>query len=217
MSVAVSQASLTFEDLAARYGKMPAWRIRTAPPPGTATEEDVLRIFRAEGRLCELVDGVLLEKDVAADSSLIAGFILTVLNNFVLPRGLGFLLGEQGVLRLSIGRLRAPDVSFIRGDQTPGGAFPREPIPELDPTIAVEVLSPGNTRPEIEEKLDDYFASGTELVWIVDPVTETIRVLTGRRTETMLRAHDTLDGGTALPGFSIPVADVFAVLKLRRK
>lgn len=214
MATAASPSFLTAEDLAAKFGPIPAWRIRTDPAPGTATEADVLRLYQTEGRFCELVDGILLEKDVAADSSLIALWIGTLLNNFVRPRKLGFSLGEQGLLRLSIGRLRAPDVSFIRRDQVPGGRFPSTPIPDLYPTLAVEVLSPGNTKREMNEKLDDYFSSGCELAWLVDPASKTVRVFTARDAESILGLGDTLDGGTALPGFSVSVADIFDAVNL---
>lgn len=65
----IAEPCLTTEDLAARFGPMAAWRIRSDSPPGTATEGDVLRRYEKEGRFCELVDGILLEKDVALDSS----------------------------------------------------------------------------------------------------------------------------------------------------
>ena len=111
-------------------------------------------------------------------------------------------------------RLRAPNVSFIRRDQVPGGRFPDAPIPDLYPTLAVEVLSPGNTQREMSEKLDDYFDSGCELAWLVDPATKTVRVFTARDAETTLKAGDILDGGNVLPGFAVPVAVLFGVLDL---
>ena len=64
--MAVSTKGLTVADLLERFGPMPAGRIRTNPPPGTATEQDVIDIEEQESRLCELVDGVLVEKTVAS-------------------------------------------------------------------------------------------------------------------------------------------------------
>lgn len=57
------KAELTLADLSQRFGPIPSWRIRTTLPPGTATGVDVLRIYNDECRLCELVDGILVEKD----------------------------------------------------------------------------------------------------------------------------------------------------------
>lgn len=214
MSVALppTPTALSAEDVVARFGPIPLWRIRTTPYP--ATEEDVLRILDHEDRACELIDGILVEKDAAADSSLIGAYLLTMMNIFVLRRKIGFVLGEQGLLRLSVGRLRAPDVSFIRKDQTPDGSFPSTPVPDLYPTLAVEVLSPGNTAREMNEKLDDYFASGCELAWLVDPASKTVRVFASRGQERTLRIGDVLDGGAVLPGFSVPVGEIFGAVKL---
>ena len=52
---------MTLTELAKRFGPMPAWRIRSEPAPGTATEQDVIEVEQNENRLCELVDGVLVK------------------------------------------------------------------------------------------------------------------------------------------------------------
>lgn len=206
--------SLTAVDLAERFGPIPLWRIRTNPEPGNATEDNVIAIHERENRACELIDGILVEKDVSAIASLIAIRIAKLLSIFVDKRGLGFVLGEQGLLRLSYGQVRIPDVSFIRADQVPGGEFPTEPIADLIPTLAVEVLSPGNTEREMNEKLDEYFASGSELVWYVYPERKEVEVYTKRNDVQVPTAADTLDGGRTLPGFAVGVAELFAVTTL---
>ena len=71
--MAVSTKGLTAADLLELFGPMPAGRIRTDPPPGTATEQDVIDIEARESRLCELVDGVLVEKTVGYYESYLAG------------------------------------------------------------------------------------------------------------------------------------------------
>lgn len=96
------KAELSLIDLSLRFGPMPAWRIRTNPPPGRATEADVLRIHNEENRLCELVDGILVEKDVGYEESVIAGRLLTALNNFVIPRKLGLVTGEGGMMKIAL-------------------------------------------------------------------------------------------------------------------
>ena len=206
--------SLTAADLVERFGPIPLRRIRSEPPPGTATEEDLLQIHDKEKRCCELVDGILVEKDVSAIASLIAIRIAKLLATFVDERGLGFVLGEQALLRLMIGRVRIPDVCFIRRDQVLNGEFPTEQIADLFPTLAVEVISPGNTKREMEEKLDDYFTAGTELVWYVYPERKEVEAYTSRAARRVLTASETIDGGSVLPGFSVPVAEFFSVMKL---
>ncbi len=178
---------------------MPADRIRTRPAPGTATEADVLWILDHEDRICEMIDGTLVEKVMSAEASAIALWIGSLLSQFIQPRRLGWILGPDGILRISADRLRAPDISYIKRSQIRGERFPSAPIPHLFPMLAVEVLSPSNTSREMNEKLDDYFSAGTELVWIVDPASKTIRVFTARENEVTLDFSDTLDGGTVLP------------------
>src|SRR5205814_960188 len=75
---------------------------------------------RGEKILCELVDGVLLEKAVGFPESVLAIYLCTVLNTFVLPRKLGLVAGSDGMMQLFPGRVRIPDVSFIRWDRLPG-------------------------------------------------------------------------------------------------
>ena len=73
MAQAVSTAApLTVVDLADLFGPIPAWRIRSEPAPGTATEQDVIEIEKREKCLCELVDGVLVEKTAGNDESCLA-------------------------------------------------------------------------------------------------------------------------------------------------
>lgn len=205
----------TAVDLAERFGAIPLWRVRTNPAPGTATEEDVIRISEHEDRVCELIDGILVEKDKSAIASLNAIRIAKLLANFVDDRGLGFVLGEQALLRLTVGRVRAPDVSFIKADQVPCGEFPDEPIAGLTPTLAVEVMSPGNTKREMERKLDEYFASGAEAMWYVYPDRREVDVYSRRHDIRTLKAVDSLDGGSVLPGFSVSVSELFSVTTLK--
>ena len=66
-------AILTVADLLEGAGDIPLDRIRMQPPPGTATEEDVIAIHSREKRLCELVDGTLVEKPMGFDESRLRG------------------------------------------------------------------------------------------------------------------------------------------------
>lgn len=78
-----SPPPLTLADLAQRFGPMPAWRIRSVPAPGTATEHDVVEIEARENRLCELVEGVLVEKTVGFLESVFAVRLARRLGDFV--------------------------------------------------------------------------------------------------------------------------------------
>jgi Uma2 family endonuclease len=203
----------TFADLLDDLGNIPPNRILLFPSPGTATEADVLRMDgRADRRLCELVDGTLVEKGMGLRESLLAVFISSLLRPYCHQHNLGIVTGEQGALRLWEGLVRIPDVAFISWDMLPGRRIPDEPIPDLAPDLAVEVLSESNTRAEMERKRGEYFRAGTRLVWEVDPGTRSVAVYTQPDSPTILRDADILDGGPVLPGFSLPLSEVFGEL-----
>ncbi len=84
-------------------------------------------------------------------------------------------------------------------------------VPSLAADLAVEVISRKNIKLEIARKLDEYFAAGTRLVWVVDPKTQTVRVHTAPKESVIKRIGDVLDGAAVLPGFQLPVQDVFNV------
>ena len=187
--------------------------MRLHPAPGTATERDVLSNNESplKTAICELVDGTLVEKPMGWEESAIAVLISHFLIAFAKPRKLGTVLGADGMLRLVPGLVRVPDVSFVaRGKLTRyqrGG----QRIPSVAADLAVEVISKSNTKAEIARKLDEYFAAGTRLAWVVDPKTKTVRVHTAPRESVILGVGDNLDGGDVLPGLRLPVRDVFEI------
>ena len=124
---------------------------------------------------------------------------------------LGIVLGEAGMMRLAPGLVRIPDVSFVSWDRLPERRVPREPIPDLVPDLAVEVISRHNTRQEMDRKLQDYFTAGVRLVWYVyhTPRRE-VWVYVSPTEYTVVREDETLDGGAVLPGFQLALADLFA-------
>ncbi|HZW31204.1 MAG TPA: Uma2 family endonuclease [Isosphaeraceae bacterium] len=201
----------TVADLYRRFGPIPFERIRQDPPPGLGTVEDVNWLNDHEDRLYELVDGILVMKTMGLEESFIAIEICTLLNNFVKPRGLGRVAGEGGAIQLDIGLVRIPDVSFFSSGRLRGGAIPAQPIPLLVPDLAVEVVSRSNTRKEMDEKLQDYFAKGVRLVWFVRPRTRVVDVYTAPDRFTRLTASMRLDGGDVLPGFSVQVSELFGL------
>src|SRR5437660_50145 len=143
-------AEWTVADLLDRFGPMPARRIRHDPAPGTATEDDLLRINEAEDRLYELVDGTLVEKVMGYAEGFLALRLGRLVGNFVEVRDLGLVAGADATVRLMAGLVRIPDLSFVCWERLPKREVPREPIPDLVPDLAAEVLSKGNTQEEIE-------------------------------------------------------------------
>ena len=154
----------TLADLQHRLGDIPPGRIRMDPPPGTATAADVTRLQAKEGVLCELVERVLVEKTMGFRESILAMWIGRLLGEFAVLHKLGVVAGADGMMEITAGLVRIPDVSFLAWDRLPGRKIPREPIPELAPNLAVEVLSDSNTPAEMKRKRQEYFEAGVELV-----------------------------------------------------
>jgi Uma2 family endonuclease len=202
----------TIADLVAQLGDVPLERIWLSPLPGTATEQDVLHANDHLDRLCELVDGVLVEKAMGYRESLIASELLHFLKLFVKPRRLGLVSGADDMMRLTTGLVRIPDVSFVSWEQIPERRVPTEPIPGIYPTLAVEVVSRSNRPRELARKRREYFAAGTRLVWQFDPETRTAEVFTGPDQSVKLNETGTLDGGDVLPGFTLSLRELFAEL-----
>jgi Uma2 family endonuclease len=205
----------TLADLLHDLGDIPPERVLLRPPPGTATEADVIALEERENRLCELVDGVLVEKVMGLRESLLAVALAGFLREFAMPRNLGLVSGADGMMRLFPGLVRIPDVAFASWQRVPGGRVPSEPVPGLVPDLAVEVLSAGNTEEEMTRKRTEYFGAGVRLVWLVDPENRTVTVYTGPDQAVVLDESATLDGGEVLPGFNLRLRDLFAELDRR--
>lgn len=187
--------------------EMPFHRILLHPTPGTATVADVEAVHLREDRLCELIDGTLVEKTMGFKESHLAAMLCYFLIDFMQPRRLGVVLGADGMTRIKADQVRIPDVAVYLNERFPGGKLPIEAIPSVIPDLAVEVLSPSNTRQEMDRKLRDYFAAGVRLVWYADPRKRQVTVYEAIDRPTVLDHSATLDAGTVLPGFTLLVAD----------
>ncbi len=68
------------------------------------------------------------------------------------------------------------------------------------PVLAVEILSPSDVQEDVDEKIDEYLANGTELVWIVDPHFQTVRIHRRGAEPEMFNIQEELSGEPHLPG-----------------
>jgi Uma2 family endonuclease len=201
--------SLTAAELLDQLGGIPPERVLVQPSPGHATERDLIRLRDHEDRLCELVDGVLVEKTMGLYESRVAAILIHFLETFLDTHDLGITCGADGTYRLMPGLVRIPDVTFVSWERLPDRKFPSEPIPDLIPNLAVEVLSVSNTKREIDRKIDEYFRVGVQLVWVIDPPTRTAEVYTAPDQRTELTEKQSLKGGAMLPGFSLSLQRLF--------
>ena len=177
-----------------------------------ATEADLIEVNSRKETTCELVDGLLVEKGMGYNESDLALVLATYLRAFVIPRNLGLLTGEAGMMRLLPGLVRMPDVAFASWDRMPGRRRPTGAVAGFAPDLAVEVLSPSNTPAEMARKRREYFAAGVRLVWEVDPRSRTVTVYDAPERPMVLDSTQALDGGDVLPGFALPLADLFGEL-----
>jgi Uma2 family endonuclease len=132
--------------------------------------------------------------------------IAAPLHVFVEANGLGVVTGEQGGCDVTSEDTFAPDVAFVSKARVP--AITRTGFAPIAPDLAVEVVSPSNTAQEIHSKVLAYLKGGTKLVLVAYPDTQTIAVHTDAGSRT-LTANDTFDGGEVLPGFTLPVRNIF--------
>ena len=191
------------------------------PPPGTATEEDLIAAWEGpEKHWCELVDGTLIHRRGTFLGSVLLGRLIGELGKFVSDHEAGVLLSGSAPIRLRPGLIRCPSLSF-----TPWGRVPREEVPDekvasFVPELVVEMLNEWYTAAEIDRKLADYFEAGVKRAWVIDPTPlkgQTARVYTSAKRFKELDKAGTLDGGRVLPGFKLPLADLFAAARRRKR
>lgn len=177
----------------------------------TITADELLEM-PDDGIRRELVEGELREMTPAGfQHGRIAGNIAGELRNHVRAHDLGVMATAEAAYRLSVDpdTVRSPDVSYVR----------RERIEELgDPTgfwpgapdLAVEVISPTDRYSEVLEKVGDYVDAGTPLVVVVDPPARSVTVYRSRTDLIVLTEDDVLEGGDVVPGWKLPVREIFA-------
>jgi Uma2 family endonuclease len=200
----------TAADLLVRLGNIPPDRVRLNPPPGRVTKWDLIR-FRGPGQY-ELIDRVLVSKGISPYRGYLVAELSAQLGNAVERQELGALFGPGAWVEVLPGVIRNPDVSFVPWERFPERRVPMENISRHVPALAVEVLSPSNTRKEMQIKLKEYFLGGVKLVWIIDPDKRTAEVYTAPDKVVALPPDGTLDGGIVLPGFALPLATLFTRL-----
>jgi Uma2 family endonuclease len=174
------------------------------------TIEELEKMPQTDARV-ELVEGEIIKMPPAGhEHGKIALAIGSILRDFVVRHKLGdAYAAETGfVLKRSPDTVRAPDAAFVtaeRAEKMEGkeGFFPGPP------DLAVEVISPNDSDEDVEAKVLDYLQAGTRLVWIIRPRTRTVTVYRSREDIRLLTAEETLEGGDVLPGFSVPVREIF--------
>jgi Uma2 family endonuclease len=201
----------TIADLLSRLGDIPPDRVRSEPPPGTATEADVIRFSEKDDTLYELVDGTLVEKAMGWGETELESWLFGFLANHLREHDLGKAYVGTGMIRLGKGKVRGPDLTVLLWDHVPTDEEnAKYPIARTVPDLVVEVISRSNTPKEMARKRKEYFTAGTTLVWQVYPKARTVEVYTSPGRFKTFGIDDTLDGGTVMPDFRLPVRTLFS-------
>lgn len=174
------------------------------------TAEEFFKIAQLpenEDKRLELDDGVIVEMGSSSRKNMIVAMrIAHFFNAFVIQRRLGYVTGPDGGYKLATGKVRRPDVGFIsieHGIELDGVEF------TIAPDIAVEVVSPDE---DVFKKANEYLRSGGRSVWAVytdEMIVYVMQLDGGSVRSILLGINDTLDGGDVLPGFTLPVKDIF--------
>jgi Uma2 family endonuclease len=194
-----------------RLGDIDPERVRMVPPPGTATEADVIRFSEKDDTVYELVDGTLVEKAMGWGELDLESWLLGLVNDHLKEHDIGRVFAGAGMIRLGRGKVRGPDLTVLLWHNVP---TPEEneknPIARTVPDFVVEVISRSNTPKEMTRKRKEYFAAGTTIVWQVYPKTKTVEVYASPARFKTLGIDDTLDGGSVMPNFRLSVRTLFS-------
>jgi Uma2 family endonuclease len=166
--------------------------------------DDGYRYELVRGELRKMAPTGSEHGDISADIHISLGAYVRA-NNMGKTR-----IAESGfVLERDPDHVRAPDVAFVRRERVE--AIGRQPgyWPEA-PDLAIEVISPNDRYTEVNEKVADWLAAGTRMVVVVNPRNQTVRVHRAAADVVTLTITDTLDGGDVVPGWQMPLADIFA-------
>jgi Uma2 family endonuclease len=158
----------------------------------------------------ELVDGRLVERKMGNKANWVASELARIMGNHVRAMQLGWVMTSEAGYRLNPVRpnnVRKPDVSFVRFGRLPDEE-PADAYDNLAPDLAVEIISPGDTVRELDEKIEEYLAAGVHEVWVINPEMRPAKIFRPDGTMLRLRENDEFDGGQIIPGFCCRLAEL---------
>jgi len=179
--------------------------------PKLMTAGDLLNVPDDGYHRYELVRGRLVCMSPSTSrSARVAARLLARVGIFVEQHELGAWGGMEWGFRIATNpdTVRAPDVAFVRAERVSQGGRPDE-FWQGAPDFAVEVVSPTDRYSDIIDKVREYLDTGTRLVWAIDPGPRTAIVFRRDGTYTWLGEHGTLNGEDVLPGFTLPLAQIW--------
>ena len=176
------------------------------------TVEEFEAMASDPGHRYELVDGELIDMDGKPRHGRVTGEIYLLLKGHVRHNNLPLDVGVNTGFQMDPFTLRFPDVQVTTWERMAEYDEDAPGWPRFAPDVAIEVVSASNTPAELARKAGEYFANGTRAMWIADPGPRTVAIRRPGAAEQVFGVGDTLSGEPEIPGFSCPVADIFAVL-----
>ena len=176
------------------------------------TAEDLLRLS-SQGVKGELIRGVLCETvSVGKVHSFVAGNIITAFNIHVKPRRLGRVGGTDGgvLIERNPDTVREPDVFYISAERLPLDDQ-SDGYLEVAPELVVEIISPSDSQREVNDKTQMWLALGVLMVLEVYPAEQAVMAHRPGAPAVTLTGDGELDCGDVLPGFSLPLREIFGV------
>ncbi len=197
----------TLADLLHEQGDIDPARVLLPPPPGTASEEDLLRLPPDLQQVTELVDGTLVVKATGAPESWLAMYFAMLLGRHEELFRTLVVLGPDGYTRYFGNNVRMSDIAVFLRSQLPDGKLPRQPICPVPPQLAIQVLSRGNTRGEMDKKRRLFFKSGVKYVWEINPRRRKAVIFMSPDDFTELGEEGRLECPEFPPGFVLTLRD----------
>lgn len=179
--------------------------------PRVWTDEELLALPK-DGNKYEVMKGILTMSPAGFAHEFIGVRLIFALENFVRLHKLGVILGSSLGCWMENRDFLSPDVSFIAKERLKGQKHPMEGFFAGAPDLAVEVLSPSERDTVRYDKLVDYFANGSRLVWVINPKRRVVLVYHSPEAHEILREGDVISGETVIPGFTLPVSELLAEL-----
>jgi Uma2 family endonuclease len=156
----------------------------------------------------ELIDGEIVRMSPSgAEHGNVAGNVFAVVRDFVKRNNLGRVFAAETGFKLAPRHVRAPDLAFVRAERLAGG-IPRQFF-DGPPDLAIEVVSPSDAWPELEDKVEDWLARGARSCWVVDPKTRRVLVHHPGGQVTKFDDEARIADADVLPGFSAAVKEFF--------
>lgn len=177
------------------------------------TADELLKLPRGRFRY-ELVKGELITMSPAgSEHGVVIMNLAAPLAQYVKKNKLGIVFGAETGFKIAENpdTVLAPDVAFISREHIPESGIPKKYWPGA-PDLAVEVLSPGDTKREVEKKVGQWLSAGSRLVWTVDPAKKSVtvyRASAASSSASTFSETDVLDGEDVVLGFHCHVSELF--------